>query len=64
MKRLRRNGGARDELAREGIAVLYSETDRALMLKLGLSFGTREFLSYRPKTLDEVRLLKDEGKID
>lgn len=64
MKRLRRNGGARDELAREGIAVLYSETDRDLMLQLGLSFGTREFLSYRPKTLDEVRLLKDKGKID
>jgi Restriction endonuclease NaeI len=49
MKRIRRNGGARDNLAPKGIAILYSETDRALMQQLGLSFGTREFVSYKPR---------------
>jgi hypothetical protein len=48
MKRLRKNGGARDILAPKGIAILYSETDRELMKQLGLSFGYREFLSHRP----------------
>ena len=64
MKRIRRNGGARDNLAPKGIAILYSETDRALMQKLGLSFGTREFVSYRPKNEDEATLLRDAGHID
>jgi hypothetical protein len=64
MKRIRRNGGARDKLAPKGIAVLYSETDRALMQQLGLSFGTREFVSYKPKNDDEAKLLRDAGHID
>lgn len=64
MKRLRRNGGARDVLAAKGIAILYSETDRALMHRLGLSFGTREFMSYLPKDKAEVELLRTAGKID
>ena len=64
MKRLRRNGGARDVLAAKGIAILYSETDRALMHGLGLSFGTREFVSYRPKDDAEIALLRAAGKID
>ena len=53
MKRIRRKGGARDVLAPKGIAVLYSETDRELMHRLGLTFGKREFVSFRPK--DEVQ---------
>lgn len=64
MKRIRRNGGARDNLAPKGIAILYSETDRALMQQLGLSFGSREFVSYRPKNEDEATLLRDAGHID
>lgn len=64
MKRIRRNGGARDNLAPKGIAILYSETDRALMQQLGLSFGTREFVSYKPKNDDEAKLLRDVGQID
>ena len=64
MKRIRRNSGARDILAPKGIAILYSENDRALMHKLGLSFGTREFLSYRPKNDAEARLLREAGHID
>lgn len=64
MKRLRKNGGARDILAPKGIAILYSETDRALMHELGLTFGYREFLSHRPDNEAEKELLRKAGHID
>jgi hypothetical protein len=64
MKRIRRNGGARDTLAPKGIAILYSETDRQLMRDLGLKFGSREFVSYRPKSGGEAAKLKAAGHID
>ncbi len=64
MKRIRRNGGARDILAPKGIAILYSENDRDIMHKLGLTFGKREFLSYIPKNAQEVTLLRNAGHID
>ena len=64
MKRIRRNGGARDILAPKQIAILYSETDRELMRRLGLTFGYREFISFRPTHPDEVCLLRAAGHID
>ncbi len=64
MRRVRRGGGARDFLAPQGIAILYSENDRDLMRQLGLRFGSREFMSYRPKNAKEVELLRAEGHID
>lgn len=64
MKRIRRNGGARDVLAAKGIAILYSETDRNLMNRLGLSFGSREFISFRARNADEYAMLQDAGHID
>ena len=64
MKRIRRNGGARDILAPKGLAILYSEKDRELMLKLGLVFGSREFLSYQPENAEEITLLRATGHID
>lgn len=64
MKRVRRNGGARDILAPKGIAILYSETDRALMNSLGLSFGYREFVSHKPIDDREAALLRQAGRID
>jgi hypothetical protein len=64
MKRLRKDGGARDILAPKGIAILYSEIDRELMHKLGITFGYREFVSYRAKTEAEVELLRTAGHID
>jgi hypothetical protein len=64
MKRLRKNGGARDILAPKGIAILYSETDRDLMRQLGLSFGYREFLSHRPRDETEATVMRAAGKID
>jgi hypothetical protein len=64
MKRIRRNGGARDILAPKGIAILYSETDRDLMIKLGVKFGYREFVSFRPTNPDQESLLRAAGHID
>lgn len=64
MKRIRRNGGARDFLAPKGIAVLYSETDRDTMRKLGIVVGKREFVSYRPSNDADAALLREAGHID
>ena len=64
MKRIRRNNGARDILAPKGIAILYSETDRELMLKLGLKFGSREFVSHRAANEAEAVLLRAKKHID
>jgi hypothetical protein len=64
MKRVRRNGGARDLLAPKGIAILYSETDRELMLELGIPIGKREFVSFRPKCEEQAALLRRAGHID
>ncbi|EZP73537.1 Type-2 restriction enzyme NaeI [Sphingomonas paucimobilis] len=64
MKRIRRNGGARDILAPKRIAIFYSENDRALMRQFGITFGYREFVSYMPKDAGEEALLRSEGHID
>lgn len=64
MKRIRRNGGARDILAPKGIAILYSENDHDLMKRFRLDFGYREFLSYRPKSPEEAELLRKAKHID
>lgn len=64
MRRVRRNGGARDLLAPKGIAILYSGYDRELMRTLGLTFGWREFMSFRPRTMAEADLLRSAGHID
>ncbi len=59
MKRIRKKGGARDILRPKGIAILYSQKDRDLMHKLGIKFGTREFVSYKPKNDAEATLLRE-----
>lgn len=64
MRRVRRNGGARDILAPKGIAIFYSEYDRDLMLSLGLTVGSREFMSYTPKNDAEVSILRGSRHID
>jgi Restriction endonuclease NaeI len=64
MKRLRKNGGARDILAPMGIAILYSETDRDLIQRLGLKFGYREFISHRPRDETEATIMRAAGKIE
>ena len=64
MRRVRRGGGARDRLAPLGIAILYSENDRMLMTQLGLEFGYREFVSYKPMNEAEAILLRQAKHID
>ncbi|MGB3166121.1 MAG: NaeI family type II restriction endonuclease [Alteraurantiacibacter sp.] len=64
MKRIRRNSGARDILAPKGIAILYSENDGELMRALGLKFGSREFMSYFPKSKHERALLRAANHIN
>jgi hypothetical protein len=65
MKRIRRNGGARDILAREGIAVLWGQADRDLIAVLRLGpVGRDEFISYHPTQPHEVSLVKAAGHID
>lgn len=65
MKRVRRNGGARDILARQGIAILWGQKDRALIEALGLPpCRPDEFISVRPETPEHVRILRAAGQID
>lgn len=64
MKRLRRNGGARDRLAEEGVALLSGRTDGALIgaLKLGPVTG-EEFISLTPETDLERAMLHRAGAL-
>ncbi|UWM76064.1 hypothetical protein N1937_02095 [Rhizobium sp. WSM4643] len=65
MKRIRRNGGARDILAPRGIALLWGQRDRALIDQLGLGPVTAdEFISFQPKTTADITLLRNAGHID
>lgn len=58
MKRLRRNGGARDELSRAGIALLSGAYDSELIAKLGLPTCSRsEFIAHQATTQLEKGLL-------
>lgn len=65
MKRIRRNGGARDVLAPKGIAILSGKVDHVIIAALGIGPVTREeFISYTPKTAAEAQLLRDADHID
>ena len=65
MRRVRRNGGARDVLAPKGIAILWGTGDKRLIEKLKLGpVGPEEFISYRPTNPAEIALLRNAGHID
>jgi hypothetical protein len=65
MKRLRKNGGARDVLSPKGIAILWGEKDRELITRLGLGPVTsEEFISFKPERSEDVLLLRQAGHID
>ena len=65
MKRIRRNGGARDILAPVGIAILWGQKDKALIEALKLpTCGPDEFISVKPETESHKALLRDAGHID
>jgi len=59
MKRIRKNGGARDVLGPEGIAILWGKNDKVLIgdLRLG-PVGPDEFISYGPTDPEEIMLLR------
>jgi hypothetical protein len=64
MKRLRKNGGARDSLSKDGIALLSGKYDRSLIESLGLpECGKDDFISYRPTTPSDQSILRKAGKI-
>ncbi|MBM3783297.1 MAG: hypothetical protein FJW30_03000 [Acidobacteria bacterium] len=65
LKRLRKNGGARDALEREGIALLSGKYDTALIAAMGLPpCGPTEFISFRPVTGEQVEALRRKGVWD
>ncbi len=65
MKRIRRNGGARDILAPKGIALLWGQRDRGLIEKLGLGrVGRDQFISFKPTQIDQIDLLRKAHHID
>lgn len=62
MKRIRRNGGARDILDPLGIALLWGKGDANLIQALGLGPVTEdEFISYRPANSQEKQLIRQNG---
>ena len=62
MKRIRRNGGARDILDQKRIALLWGGRDRALIEQLGLGpVAKTEFISYAPKNAAELALIRANG---
>lgn len=65
MKRLRKNGGARDKLKTENIALLSGRFDKALIEKLKLTALTPDqSISFSPVDSSEYLLLKRSSKLD
>jgi hypothetical protein len=65
MKRLRKNGGARDSLARDGIALLSGSYDSALIERLKLPKCEKdEFISFAPILQTDKALLRTAGHIE
>lgn len=65
MKRLRRNGGARDILAANGIAILSGAYDSAIVQRLGLPpIASDEVISYKAANTVEFEYLRKIGCID
>lgn len=65
MKRLRKNGGARDTLARERIALLSGAYDAGAIARLGLDrIGPDEFIAFKAELADDIAYLKGTGHIE
>lgn len=65
LKRIRRNGGARDILAPKGIAILWGQRDRSLIEQLGLGpITSDEFVSFKPTKSEDIAVLRTAGHID
>ncbi len=64
LKRVRANGGARDILRPEGIAILWGQNDRALIGALGLPrLLSDQFVSFAPRTASEAEKLRAAGHL-
>lgn len=64
MKRLRKNGGARDQLVKDGIVLLSGQYDRILVKNLGLSeCGKDEFISFKSLNKEHQALLLESGHL-
>lgn len=64
LKRVRKNGGARDRLARDGIALLSGLAHSQLIQRLGLpKCGADEFISFKPNLECDKDLLRKAGEI-
>ncbi len=65
MKRLRKNGGARDILGPKQIAILWGSKDRDLIERFGIGPVTsKEFVSYQATDPDDIALLRARDHID
>lgn len=65
LKRVRANGGARDLLRQEDIAILWGSYDRALLIALERApILSDEFISLKPKNERERALLRAAGHLD
>jgi hypothetical protein len=65
LKRVRANGGARDILRPEGIAILWGKKDRGTIAQLGLGpVLSDEFISVRPNSQADLNLLRAAGHLD
>lgn len=65
LKRVRANGGARDLLRKEGIAILWGSYDRTLITALGRApILSDEFISIKPANDRELALLRGAGHLD
>jgi hypothetical protein len=64
MKRLRKNGGARDTLCKEGIALLSGTYDSEIICQLGLpECGRDDFIAFQPQTDADRSLMAKLGKL-
>lgn len=64
MKRLRKNGGARDLLKQQGVALLSGKTHRLLITQLGLpQTSPEDFISVTPTNSEEHTLLAAAGEL-
>src|SRR5690349_3665113 len=62
LKRIRRNGGARDILDPKGIAILWGGGDSYVIGQLGLGpVAKSEFIAYTPANQAELNLLRANG---
>ena len=64
LKRIRKNGGARDQLERELIAILSGAYDQKVIKSLGLpECEDSDFISHSPANQNELRLLQESGHL-